>query len=212
MSRNLRYWSRFALQNLATALIFVAFGLVLAVGGAETMEAGTFQFLSVMALFGSLFSLIAFGCGVTVLYLPLLVSMGETRRATFLGYHYYMALVLVMGTGLWALLSAATGIPDWWNALSTVVALHLLVAAFSGLVGVLYARFKWVGILMIALLSGGVAGVASYTMVRTILREGTFVLNLSLSLSGWMLLGGLALMAVEAAVCWIHFRKISVKL
>lgn len=212
MSRNLRYWSRFTLQNLATTLIFVAFGLVLIVGGAESLEIESFQFLSIMALFGSLFSIVAFGCGVVTLYLPLLVSMGETRRATFWGYHYYMVLTMVVGTATWALLSILTGIPNWWNGLPTVVILHLLVSGFGGLIGILYARFKWVGILMIALLSGGVAGITSYTMIRTIMREGTFVLNLRLSLSGWMLLGGLALIAVEAVVCWFHFRRISVKL
>ena len=50
-----------------------------------------------IALVGMLFSFICFGCGIVVLYLPLLVSMGETRRNVLLGYHYYLALSVVMG-------------------------------------------------------------------------------------------------------------------
>ena len=74
MSRNLRYWSKFSLQNLMVAGLFILITLVLTLGWSEDGGMEGLAILPGMALMGMLFSFLAFGCGVVVLYLPLLVA------------------------------------------------------------------------------------------------------------------------------------------
>ena len=44
--------------------------------------------------------------GTQAVYIPLLISMGETRRNIFLGYHYYRILIIAIAIGLSALIWA----------------------------------------------------------------------------------------------------------
>ena len=84
MRRNLRYWSKFSLQNLFVPGLFLLIALALAVNWSADGPTDL-TLLPGMVLAGMLFSFICFGCGIVVLYLPLLVSMGETRRNVMLG-------------------------------------------------------------------------------------------------------------------------------
>ena len=212
MRRNLRYWSKFSLQNLLVPGLCLLFALVLAVNWSA--EGPTdLTLLPGIALVGMLFSFICFGCGIVVLYLPLLVSMGETRRNVLLGYHYYLALSVVMGTALWAVMMWIAGVGEAiLSGLASVIGVQALVAAAGSLIGIAYARFKWVGVLMIALLSGGTAGIFSF-LVASRGRDGIALIAGFLSPEGlWLLIAGLALAAVEIAAAWLHFRRREVKL
>ena len=212
MRRNLRYWSKFSLQNLLVPGLCLLFALVLAVNWSA--EGPTdLTLLPGIALVGMLFSFICFGCGIVVLYLPLLVSMGETRRNVLLGYHYYLALSVVMGTALWAVMMWIAGVGEAiLSGLASVIGVQVLVAAAGSLIGIAYARFKWVGVLMIALLSGGTAGIFSF-LAASRGRDGIALIAGFLSPEGlWLLIAGLALAAVEIAAAWLHFRRREVKL
>ena len=173
MSRNLRYWSRFTLQNLMVAALFVVLTLVMTV---STEDLTGLSLLPGMALMGMLFSFLVFGCGVVVLYLPLLVSLGETRRNVALGYHYYLFLTALLGTALWAVLSLAAGAgQEVLSGVPVVLAIQVIVAMAGSLVGIIYARYKWIGVAMIALLAGGTAGIFSFLLASNIMEEGTFL-------------------------------------
>ena len=214
MSRNLRYWSKFSLQNLMIAGLFILIALVLAVGWSEEGGMEGLAILPGMALMGMLFSFLAFGCGVVVLYLPLLVSLGETRRNVALGYHYYLFLTALLGTALWAVLSLAAGAgQEVLSGVPVVLAIQVIVAMAGSLVGVVYARYKWVGVAMIALLAGGTAGVFSFLMASNIMEENTF-LSFDFRLdSPWLLLLAAVVVAVlEIGIFWLHFRRREVKL
>ena len=211
MRRNLRYWSKFSLQNLLVPGLWL-FALVLAVNWSA--EGPTdLTLLPGIALVGMLFSFICFGCGIVVLYLPLLVSMGETRRNVLLGYHYYLALSVVMGTALWAVMMWIAGVGEAiLSGLASVIGVQVLVAAAGSLIGIAYARFKWVGVLMIALLSGGTAGIFSF-LAASRGRDGIALIAGFLSPEGlWLLIAAAVLAAVEIAAAWLHFRRREVKL
>ena len=212
MRRNLRYWSKFSLQNLLVPGMCLLFALVLAVNWSAEGPTNL-TLLPGIALVGMLFSFICFGCGIVVLYLPLLVSMGETRRNVLLGYHYYLALSVVMGTALWAVMMWIAGVGEAiLSGLASVIGAQVLVAAAGSLIGIVYARYKWVGVLMIALLSGGTAGIFSF-LVASRGRDGIALIAGFLSPKGlWLLIAGLALAAVEIAAAWLHFRRREVKL
>ena len=212
MSRNLRYWSKFSLQNLFVPGLFLLIALALAVNWSADGPTDL-TLLPGMVLAGMLFSFICFGCGIVVLYLPLLVSMGETRRNVLLGYHYYLALSVVMGTALWAVMMWIAGAGEAiLSGLVSVMAVQVVVAAAGSLIGIVYARYKWVGVLMIALLSGGTAGIFSF-LVASRGRDGIALIAGFLSPEGlWLLIAAAVLAAVEIAAAWLHFRRREVKL
>lgn len=209
MSRNVRYWSRFSLQNLIVPGVFILFSLVLTLSWSDGVS-NDLSLLPSMALMGMLFSFIAFGCGIVVLYLPLLVSMGETRRNVFLGYHYYMVLTIAIGSLLWAALTMAAGSAAAVPAgLPTVISLQIVVAMAGSLIGIVYARYKWVGVAMIALLSGGTAAVFSF--VVAVRGEGAAIWSFDFSLP-MLPVAAAALSLLEVIVFWLHFRRREVKL
>ena len=211
MSRNLRYWSRFTLQNLMVAALFVVLTLVMTV---STEDLTGLSLLPGMAFMGMLFSFLAFGCGVVVLYLPLLVSLGETRRNVALGYHYYLILTALEGTVLWAVLSLAAGAgQEVLPGGPVVLAIQVIVAMAGSLVGIVYARYKWIGVAMIALLAGGTAGIFSFLLASNIMEENTF-LSFDFRLGGtWVfLLAAVAVTVLEIFLFWLHFRRREVKL
>ncbi len=211
MSRNLRYWSRFTLQNLMVAALFVVLTLVMTV---STEDLTGLSLLPGMAFMGMLFSFLAFGCGVVVLYLPLLVSLGETRRNVALGYHYYLILTALEGTVLWAVLSLAAGAgQEVLPGGPVVLAIQVIVAMAGSLVGIIYARYKWIGVAMIALLAGGTAGIFSFLLASNIMEENTF-LSFDFRLGGtWVfLLAAVAVTVLEIFLFWLHFRRREVKL
>ena len=86
------------------------------------------------------------------------------------------AATALLGTALWAVLYLAAGAgQEVLSGVPVVLAIQVIVAMAGSLVGVVYARYKWVGVAMIALLAGGTAGVLSFLMVSTIRSEGRSV-------------------------------------
>ena len=99
------------------------------------------------------------------------------------------------------------------SGVPVVLAIQVIVAMAGSLVGVVYARYKWVGVAMIALLAGGTAGVFSFLMASNIMEENTF-LSFDFRLdSPWLLLLAAVVVAVlEIGIFWLHFRRREVKL
>ena len=98
------------------------------------------------------------------------------------------------------------------SGLASVIGVQVLVAAAGSLIGIVYARYKWVGVLMIALLSGGTAGIFSF-LVASRGRDGIALIAGFLSPEGpWLLIAAAVLAAVEIAAAWLHFRRREVKL
>ena len=213
MRRNLRYWSKFSLQNLLVPGLFLLIALALAVNWSADGPTDL-TLLPGMVLAGTLFSFICFGCGIVVLYLPLLVSMGETRRNVLLGYHYYLILTVLLGTALWAVLSLVAGAgQEVLPGIPLVLAVQAIVAMAGSLVGIVHARYKWVGVAMIALLAGGTAGVFSFLLASNIMEENTFLsFDFRLDSMWGFLLAAAAVTALEILLFWLHFRRREVKL
>ena len=123
-------------------------------------------------------------------------------------------MTALLGTALWAVLSLAAGAgQEVLSGVPVVLAIQVIVAMAGSLVGVVYARYKWVGVAMIALLAGGTAGVFSFLMASNIMEENTF-LSFDFRLdSPWLLLLAAVVVAVlEIGIFWLHFRRREVKL
>ena len=105
MKRNLKFWTRFTWENMGVELSITAILAVMTVFGGEGLDLARFvvtvpYLLCIAAIFG----MILINSGTQSLYIPLLVSMGETRRNVLMGFHYFRALVIAVTLGLCALI------------------------------------------------------------------------------------------------------------
>ena len=105
MKRNLKFWTRFTWENMGVELSITAILAVMTVFGGEGLDLARFvvtvpYLLCIAAIFG----MIMINSGTQSLYIPLLVSMGETRRNVLMGFHYFRALVIAVTLALCALI------------------------------------------------------------------------------------------------------------
>ena len=125
----------------------------------------------------------------------------------------FFAVGLSVYTALWAAMMWIAGAGEAiLSGLASVIGVQVLVAAAGSLIGIVYARYKWVGVLMIALLSGGTAGIFSF-LVASRGRDGIALIAGFLSPEGlWLLIAAAVLAAAEIVAAWLHFRRREVKL
>lgn len=219
MKRNLKFWSRYTWDSSCVELGVVAVLAVFAVIGAEGLNWSLLA--SVIPYFlvavGS-FCMIMINHSCQILYVPLLISMGEPRRNIFFGFHYYRLLIttatLALCALIWALVPgqvSAMGL----RSLPTILAVLVISASLGSLMGTAFSRWKWVSVLVILLLAGGVGGVAGFTAVNGIHLEQAATLQLVgrfEKLPWWLAAAAAVLFAVDAAFHWILLRRQEVKL
>ena len=219
MKRNLRFWTRYTWEGMQTVLIVLAVLLVLSAIGASRLELTTLAAtVPAYLLLAAGLTTILLNYGTQVVYIPLLISMGETRRNLFLGYHFYRALIIAVAVGLSALIWALVPGEISRLGLSNIPAiLALLVASASlgSILGTIYFKWKWAATILLVVVFGICGGIGGFSIagggedVAQLIGKGAAMLA---EFPWWVALGAAAALGTDAAFHWVLLRKQEVKL
>lgn len=219
MKRNLRFWTRYTWEGMQTVLIVLAVLLVLSAIGASRLELTTLAAtVPAYLLLAAGLTTILLNYGTQVVYIPLLISMGETRRNLFLGYHFYRVLIIAAAVGLSALIWALVPGEISRLGLSNIPAiLALLVASASlgSILGTIYFKWRWAATILLVVVFGACGGVGGFSIagggedVAQLIGKGAAMLA---EFPWWVALGAAAALGADAAFHWVLLRKQEVKL
>lgn len=220
MKRNLKFWTRYTWESTGVVLCLTAVLAVIAIFSAEGLDFRTFA--TVVPYFlcvGAVFSIMIGNTGTETVYVPLLLSMGETRRNVMLGFHYFRALIiavtLLICSIIWLLVPgevSAVGL----RSLPTILCLLLIASALGSIMGTLFTRWKWLGTVLIIVLCGGMGGTMGFLGVAS--SDGiisTKTLEMVARLVGtpwWLFLAVVISLAADVAFQWALLRRQEVKL
>ena len=219
MKRNLKFWTRFTWENMGVELSITAILAVMTVFGGEGLDLARFvvtvpYLLCIAAIFG----MIMINSGTQSLYIPLLVSTGETRRNVLLGFHYFRALIIAVMLALCAavwLLAPGEVSAVGLRSIPTILCVLVIASAMGSIMGTIFVRWKWAGMILIILLcglGGGVVGFAG-SMAGNFLTARTFEIASHLAaLPWWLPAAALAALALDVGFQWMLLRRQEVKL
>ena len=221
MKRNLRFWTRYTWETMGVELGATVLLAVLALFGADGLDWSFFAstvplFLCISAMFG----IVMINSGSQSLYVPLLISMGETRRNVFWGFHYFRALVIAVTLALCALIwLAAPGEVSTagLRSLPTLLCVLAAVSALGSIMGTIFTRWRWAGMILIIIICGGGGGMLGAT--GAIAANGGFsqadtlmLVSYLMKTPWWLAAAALAAVALDAAFQWVLLRKQEVRL
>lgn len=219
MKRNLRFWTRYTWEGMQTVLIVLAVLLVLSAIGASRLELTTLAAtVPAYLLLAAGLTTILLNYGTQVVYIPLLISMGETRRNLFLGYHFYRALIIAVAVGLSALIWAL--VPGEISRLGlsnipAILALLVTSASLGSIMGTIYFKWKWAATILLVVVFGICGGIGGFSIagggedVAQLIGKGAAMLA---EFPWWVALGAAAALGADAAFHWVLLRKQEVKL
>jgi len=221
VKRNLKFWTRYTWETAGATLIITAILAVFTLFSAEGLDFQTFA--TVMPYFlciASILVMLMINTGSQMLYVPLLLSFGETRRNVLLGFHYFRVLILAVTLAacslIWLLApsdASAVGL----RSLPTLLCVLLIASAIGSIMGTLFVRWKWLGTILIILLCGlmggtiGFAGAASADGLEGIATIVELVTHLE-TLPWWLLAAVPAALAADVLFQWLLLRRQEVKL
>ena len=167
MKRNLKFWTRFTWENAGAVLVCAAVLAVISLFSAEGLDVATFA--TVMPYYlclAAIFMMMMVNSGSQAVYVPLLLSMGETRRNVLLGFHYFRALIIAVTLALCALIwllvpgeVSAIGL----RSLPTILCVLIFASSVGSILGTLFVKWKWLGTIVMIVLCGGMGGVIGMT-------------------------------------------------
>ena len=219
MKRNLRFWTRYTWEGMQTVLIVLAVLLVLSAIGASRLELTTLAAtVPAYLLLAAGLTTILLNYGTQVVYIPLLISMGETRRNLFLGYHFYRVLIIAAAVGLSALIWAL--VPGEISRLGlsnipAILALLVTSASLGSIMGTIYFKWKWAATILLVVVFGICGGIGGFSIagggedVAQLIGKGAAMLA---EFPWWVALGAAAALGADAAFHWVLLRKQEVKL
>ena len=219
MRRNLRFWTRYTWEGMPAVLIVLAILLVLSVIGASRLELTALAAtVPAYLLLAAGLTIIMLNYGTQVVYIPLLISMGETRRNLFLGYHFYRVLIIAAAVGLSALIWAL--VPGEISRLGlsnipAILALLVTSASLGSIMGTIYFKWKWAATILLVVVFGICGGIGGFSIagggedVAQLIGKGAAMLA---EFPWWVALGAAASLGVDAAFQWVLLRKQEVKL
>ena len=148
--------------------VVLAILLVISAVGASRLELASLAALApAYLLLAAGLCIIMLNYGTQVVYIPLLISLGETRRNIFLGYHYYRALIIAVAMGtsalLWALVPGEVSSLGLRN-IPSILAVLVTASALGSIIGTIYARWKWVATALLVLVFGAFGGVGGFSI------------------------------------------------
>ena len=168
---------------------------------------------------GAVFCIMVGNSGTQTLYVPLLLSMGETRRNVLLGFHYYRALIITVTIslcGLVWLLAPGEVSSIGLRSIPTILCLLIASSALGSIIGTLLVKWRWVGTIFIVLLFGLAGGTMGFTGVAigdALSETNTAVLAAYLERLPWWLVGtALAAFGLDVAFQWLLLQRQEVKL
>lgn len=220
MKRNLKFWTRYTWESAGVLLFTTAVLAVISLFSAEGLDFTTFAtFMPYYLCVAAILVMMMINTGSQSLYVPLLLSMGETRRNVLLGFHYYRALIIAVTLALCAIVwlivpgeISSVGL----RSIPTLLCVLLIASAIGSIMGTIFVKWRWAGTVLIILLAGtaggtvGFAGVSSNQFLATARLTG--VLSHLEKLPWWLLAAVAAALALDIVFQWLLLRRQEVKL
>lgn len=219
MKRSLKFWTWYTWRTAGVQLMVVAIFSVLTIVSTSGLDWNLFISTVPFFLFvASVFCMILLNSACQLLYHPLLISMGETRRNVFFGSVYYRVLIIGVTLALCGLIwlicpgdVSAVG----RNTLSNLLVILVAASSLGNLFGTIYVKWKWVGVMLLAL-TGGVIGGMSGVLLSTgiqldhadVLKAASFLQDMP----GWTALISVVLFAADLFFHGMLLRRLEVKL
>jgi hypothetical protein len=219
MKRNLRYWGAYVLTSLlgvaAAILVFlyIVNGLNV-IGGVDALVTVVINTLPAMVGISMGITLILGNFSAQALYVPLQLSMGDTRKSCYWGYLGYRAAAIAVAVlvSLPAmLLSGEDGIGV--DALPALVLALALVSGLGSLMGLAWMKLKAVGVIFMVLVCGTFGGVLGFCSVD----DGALgaIQSLVQKLhggTGVLAVLAIVVVALDLGLGWLSLRRREVKL
>lgn len=157
MKRNIRFWGRYSAEGM-----IMVFCILAAIEGSSLLFGHGFEtfasFLSELRMLLLIFAtviLFFLNNSAQTLYIPLLLSHGETRKTVFIGHTLTKLAICVITVILLAALALLSGEDGAMRVLPTQMLILLIFSAFGGILGILLVKCKWIGTLIFLLACGG---------------------------------------------------------
>lgn len=219
MKRNLKFWTRFTWETCGVELGLVAFVAVLTAFGAEQLQ---FQMLASVVPYYLFFAaglcIMLVNMSAQMLYVPLLLSFGETRRNIYFGVHYYRCLVIAVSLALssliWALVPGEVSALGF-QSIPTMLVVLVMTSSFGSLLSTLYVKWKWLATGLMVLIFGSIGALSGFFFSQGIKLEAATTLqiaNFFTKLPWWLVLAAGILLALDVCFHWLLLRRQEVKL
>lgn len=220
MKRNLKFWTRFTWESAGSVLVCAAVLAGISLFSADGLDVATFAtvvpyYLCVAAIF----MMMMLNSGSHSTYVPLLLSMGETRRNVLLGFHYYRVLIIAVTLAacslVWLLVPGEVSSVGL-RSIPTLLCVLLIASALGSIMGTIFVKWKWAGTVLIILLcgvAGGTVGFAS-TSVGSFMAvsKSVEIVSLLMTLPWWLVAAVPVALALDIVFQWLLLRRQEVKL
>ncbi len=214
MRRNVRFWAKYTWDSIeAIACVLAALVVITLFGNSYEDLLALLRRLPLFLFAASCMTLFMMNTGTQSLYLPLLVSMGETRRNVYIGYNLCRLAILLSTLALGALLMAVTPGGMGLEALPTAAALLLTASSLGGIVGTAFLKIKWLGTVLIIIMCGGFGGTIGFLFSSgSVDKLAAWAAGALASLPWQLALAAGVLLCVDLVFHWLVLRRREVKL
>jgi len=145
VKRNLKFWTRYTWESAGVLLFTTAVLAVISLFSAEGLDFTTFAtFMPYYLCVAAILVMMMINTGSQSTYVPLLLSMGETRRNVLLGFHYYRALIIAVTLALCAIVwlivpgeISSVGL----RSIPTLLCVLLIASAMGSIMGTIFFFF-----------------------------------------------------------------------
>ena len=218
MKRNLRFWTRYTWECTGLVLCVTVVLAALCAFSEENLDVRTFATATPYFLcVSTVFCILMGNSGTHTLYVPLLLSMGETRKNVLAGFLYFRGLIIAVTTALCALIwlaapgeASAVGL----RSIPTILCVLLTCSNLGSIMGTLFVKWKWAGMIMIIIIcgvGGGLVGFAS--AAGGVLLTNALELAVYLAATPWWLAAVAAVsLGLDLGFQWLLLRRREVKL
>lgn len=218
MKRNLRFWTRYTWECTGLVLCIAVVLAALCAFSEENLDVRTFATATPYFLcVSTVFCILMGNSGTHTLYVPLLLSMGETRKNVLAGFLYFRGLIIAVTTALCALIwlaapgeASAVGL----RSIPTILCVLLTCSNLGSIMGTLFVKWKWAGMIVIIIIcgvGGGLVGFAS--AAGGVLLTNALELAVYLAATPWWLAAVAAVsLGLDLGFQWLLLRRREVKL
>ena len=218
MKRNLRFWTRYTWECTGVVLCITVVLAALCAFSEENLDVRTFATATPYFLcVSTVFCILMGNSGTHTLYVPLLLSMGETRKNVLAGFLYFRGLIIAVTTALCALIwlaapgeASAVGL----RSIPTILCVLVTCSNLGSIMGTLFVKWKWVGMIVIIIIcgvGGGLVGFAS--AAGGVLLTNALELAVYLAATPWWLAAAAAVsLGLDLGFQWLLLRRREVKL
>lgn len=218
MKRNLRFWTRYTWECTGVVLCVTVVLAALCAFSEENLDVRTFATATPYFLcVSTVFCILMGNSGTHTLYVPLLLSMGETRKNVLAGFLYFRGLIIAVTTALCALIwlaapgeASAVGL----RSIPTILCVLLTCSNLGSIMGTLFVKWKWAGMIMIIIICGVEGGLVGFASAAGgVLLTNALELAVYLAATPWWLAAAAAVsLGLDLGFQWLLLRRREVKL